>query len=103
MIYLFIFPLLTNKFRGWNNIRMAMETVLVMAHAMGRTLVLPPQQKMYLLHNVRYFQVNAFMIDFYLSMFSFLCELNHLYIYIYIYIYYMYIFQCSTFVLQHNA
>ena len=34
---------------GWNNIRMAMETVLVMAHAMGRTLVLPPEQKMYLL------------------------------------------------------
>jgi hypothetical protein len=64
-----------------------METVLVMAHAMGRTLVLPPQQKMYLLHNVRYFQVNAFMIDFYLSMFAFLCELNHLYIYIlYVYI-----------------
>jgi len=25
---------------GWNNIRMAMETVLAMAHAMGRTLVL---------------------------------------------------------------
>mmetsp|Transcript_27837 Transcript_27837/g.32953 ORF Transcript_27837/g.32953 Transcript_27837/m.32953 type:complete len:569 (-) Transcript_27837:98-1804(-) len=34
---------------GWNNIRMAMETVVVMAHAMGRTLVLPPGQRMYLL------------------------------------------------------
>uniref|UniRef100_A0A7S4VCN9 O-fucosyltransferase family protein n=1 Tax=Ditylum brightwellii TaxID=49249 RepID=A0A7S4VCN9_9STRA len=34
---------------GWNNIRMAMETALVMAHAMGRTLVLPPEQRMYLL------------------------------------------------------
>lgn len=34
---------------GWNNIRMAMETVLGMAFAMGRTLVLPPHQKMYLL------------------------------------------------------
>lgn len=34
---------------GWNNIRMSMETVLGMAHAMGRTLVLPPEQKMYLL------------------------------------------------------
>lgn len=34
---------------GWNNIRMAMETVLVLAHATGRTLVLPPQKKMYLL------------------------------------------------------
>jgi len=34
---------------GWNNIRMAMETVVVMAHATGRTLVMPPQQRMYLL------------------------------------------------------
>ena len=37
---------------GWNNIRMAMETTVVMAHAMGRTLVLPPSQKFYLLGNV---------------------------------------------------
>jgi len=35
---------------GWNNIRMAMETVLALAVAMGRTLVLPPEQGMYLLH-----------------------------------------------------
>lgn len=34
---------------GWNNIRMAMETTVVLAHAMGRTLVLPPEAKMYLL------------------------------------------------------
>jgi hypothetical protein len=34
---------------GWNNIRMAMETILVLAHAMGRTLVLPPEKGMYLL------------------------------------------------------
>uniref|UniRef100_A0A7S2L6Y3 O-fucosyltransferase family protein n=1 Tax=Leptocylindrus danicus TaxID=163516 RepID=A0A7S2L6Y3_9STRA len=34
---------------GWNNIRMAMETVIVMAHAMGRTLVLPPEKRMYLI------------------------------------------------------
>ena len=34
---------------GWNNIRMAMETALVMSHAMGRTLVLPPEQGFYLL------------------------------------------------------
>ncbi|KAL9186084.1 hypothetical protein ACHAXT_005322 [Thalassiosira profunda] len=34
---------------GWNNIRMAMESALVMSHAMGRTLVLPPQQRFYLL------------------------------------------------------
>lgn len=38
---------------GWNNIRMAMETVVVMAHAMGRTLVLPPAQGMYLLRKDR--------------------------------------------------
>lgn len=34
---------------GWNNIRMAMETVLAMAAATGRTLVLPPETEMYLL------------------------------------------------------
>jgi len=34
---------------GWDYIRMAMETVVVMAHAMGRTLVIPPGQGMYLL------------------------------------------------------
>jgi len=35
---------------GWNNIRMALETVLVMAFAMGRTLVLPPANPIYLLN-----------------------------------------------------
>jgi hypothetical protein len=39
---------------GWNNIRMAMETCFAMAVAMGRTLVLPPEQGMYLLHKVRF-------------------------------------------------
>lgn len=34
---------------GWNNIRMAMETVVGLAIATGRTLVLPPQKRMYLL------------------------------------------------------
>ncbi|GAX18598.1 hypothetical protein FisN_10Hh195 [Fistulifera solaris] len=34
---------------GWNNIRMAMETVLALAFAMGRTLVLPPEKEFYLL------------------------------------------------------
>jgi len=34
---------------GWNNIRMAMETVVGLSMAMGRTLVLPPAQGMYLL------------------------------------------------------
>lgn len=34
---------------GWNNIRMQMEIVLVLAMTTGRTLVLPPEQHMYLL------------------------------------------------------
>eukprot|EP00602_Paraphysomonas_sp_CaronLab_P009442 CAMPEP_0185029864 /NCGR_PEP_ID=MMETSP1103-20130426/16460_1 /TAXON_ID=36769 /ORGANISM="Paraphysomonas bandaiensis, Strain Caron Lab Isolate" /LENGTH=543 /DNA_ID=CAMNT_0027564775 /DNA_START=130 /DNA_END=1758 /DNA_ORIENTATION=+ len=34
---------------GWNNIRMQMEMVVVFAAATGRTLVLPPDQGMYLL------------------------------------------------------
>lgn len=36
---------------GWNNIRMAMETAIAMAVAMGRTLVLPPKMHFYLLWN----------------------------------------------------
>eukprot|EP01038_Epipyxis_sp_PR26KG_P012435 gene12435-16679_t len=35
---------------GWNNIRMQMELVLVLAYATGRILVLPPDQPMYLLN-----------------------------------------------------
>jgi hypothetical protein len=34
---------------GWNNIRMSMETATALAHAMGRILVLPPEQRIYLL------------------------------------------------------
>lgn len=34
---------------GWNNVRMSLECIVVMAHAMGRTLVIPPQQHLYLL------------------------------------------------------
>ena len=34
---------------GWNNIRMAMESVIGLAVSMGRTLVMPPDKKMYLL------------------------------------------------------
>mmetsp|Transcript_18206 Transcript_18206/g.16498 ORF Transcript_18206/g.16498 Transcript_18206/m.16498 type:complete len:673 (+) Transcript_18206:3-2021(+) len=38
-------------FGGWNNIRMQMELILVFALATGRTLVLPADQPMYLLHH----------------------------------------------------
>ena len=38
---------------GFNNARMAMETIVVMSHAMGRTLVLPPSQGVYLLRKDR--------------------------------------------------
>ena len=34
---------------GWNNVRMSLECLIVVAHAMGRTLVIPPQQHLYLL------------------------------------------------------
>ena len=34
---------------GWNNVRMGVECLIVAAHAMGRTLVVPPQQHLYLL------------------------------------------------------
>jgi hypothetical protein len=34
---------------GWNNVRMSLECIIVAAHAMGRTLVIPPQQHLYLL------------------------------------------------------
>ena len=34
---------------GWNNIRMSLECLIVSAHAMGRTVVLPPSQHLYLL------------------------------------------------------
>ena len=35
---------------GWNNIRMAAETAIILAHATGRTLVVPPQRDFYLLN-----------------------------------------------------
>jgi hypothetical protein len=34
---------------GWNNGRLGYECLVVLAHAMGRTLVAPPQQHLYLM------------------------------------------------------
>ena len=42
---------------GWNNIRMSMEIIFVFAAATGRTLVLPPEQPLYLL------KVSAYRVD----------------------------------------
>jgi len=51
---------------GWNNIRMAMESTIAMAVAMGRTLVMPPQKKMYLLGQNRGGQRHHFsFVDFF--------------------------------------
>lgn len=48
---------------GWNNIRMAMETVFALAFAMGRTLVLPPHQGMYLIDKNNDGQKSKFSFD----------------------------------------
>lgn len=49
---------------GWNNIRMALETVIAIAVATQRTLVLPPKHKLYLLRKDD--QVNEFSLgDFF--------------------------------------
>jgi hypothetical protein len=45
---------------GFNNIRMSMETATALAHAMGRILVLPPEQNMYLLGNDKKKENNRF-------------------------------------------
>ena len=34
---------------GWNNIRMSLETIITLAISMGRTIVLPPEKRIYLL------------------------------------------------------
>lgn len=45
---------------GWNNIRMSMETAVALAHAMGRILVLPPEQNIYLLRKEKEVNKNRF-------------------------------------------
>lgn len=39
---------------GWNNIRMGLECLIVLAHAVGRTIVLPPPQHLYLLNQAHH-------------------------------------------------
>lgn len=53
---------------GWNNIRMAAETVMVFAHASGRILVLPPKDHMYLLNADPDTQDNLLTFDDFLNM-----------------------------------
>eukprot|EP00980_Cylindrotheca_fusiformis_P003484 scaffold781_cov132-Cylindrotheca_fusiformis.AAC.3 len=53
---------------GWNNIRMAMETILTTSFAMGRTLVLPPHQRMYLLNKKDKNQRDAFSFEHFFHM-----------------------------------
>eukprot|EP00591_Stephanopyxis_turris_P001054 CAMPEP_0195522532 /NCGR_PEP_ID=MMETSP0794_2-20130614/20803_1 /TAXON_ID=515487 /ORGANISM="Stephanopyxis turris, Strain CCMP 815" /LENGTH=191 /DNA_ID=CAMNT_0040652307 /DNA_START=16 /DNA_END=588 /DNA_ORIENTATION=+ len=48
---------------GWNNMRMGFETIIAMAHAMGRTLVLPPPRGIYLMGNRQNKQKTAFTFD----------------------------------------
>lgn len=56
---------------GWNNMRMAMECLLVVAHATGRTIVAPPPQHLYLLsekhkhHGEKNFHYKTGFEDFY--------------------------------------
>lgn len=50
---------------GWNNIRMQMETVVVFAAATSRTLVLPPDQPMYLLNAGKGHQTAHSFADFF--------------------------------------
>jgi len=57
---------------GWNNIRMQMELVMVFAFATGRTLVLPPDQPMYLLNQGAGHQKQHSFADFF--PFSFLSQ-----------------------------
>jgi len=45
---------------GFNNVRMSMETATALAHAMGRILVLPPEQGIYLLGRDRRKENNVF-------------------------------------------
>jgi hypothetical protein len=59
---------------GFNNIRMAFETVLAMSFATGRTLVLPPHQGMYLIDKSGDTQRNKFSYNHFFHMESISAE-----------------------------
>jgi hypothetical protein len=59
---------------GWNNIRMAMETVIALALATGRTLVLPAQQRMYLLGKNKGKQRTEFDFDHFFPIYDMAAE-----------------------------
>lgn len=65
LVLLIAISLYTLDEGGWNNIRMQMELVLVFALATGRTLVLPPDQPMYLLNQGKGHQKEHSFADFF--------------------------------------
>lgn len=48
---------------GFNNIRMGVETVVALAHAMGKTLVIPPDRIIWSMENAENNQKNAFSFE----------------------------------------
>lgn len=48
---------------GFNNVRMGVETVVALAHAMGRTLVVPPDRTIWAIDSAENEQKNSFSFD----------------------------------------
>jgi hypothetical protein len=48
---------------GFNNVRMGVETVVALAHAMGRTLVVPPDRRIWALDSAENNQKNSFSFE----------------------------------------
>jgi len=48
---------------GFNNVRMGVETVVALAHAMGKTLVVPPDRTIWAMDSAESEQKNAFSFD----------------------------------------
>ena len=62
---------------GWNNIRMALETAIALAYSMGRTLVLPPKMKFYLLTQSHNADENVITYDSFFHIDSIASEYSH--------------------------